>query len=238
MIYLFSDYDGTFKNYENNKPYYYEKKTFEKNIKYATSFMNSGNIFTITTGRNTENILNEIKKYNINFNYITAYDGLVTIDKNGNVVYEKCIEKDLLNNIKKIIQKYNIDNHIFNNYGLSDSYENIVYIKLYTRNERIYNLIKELIKDYNNVYFKYEKLLGIITIHIDMNKSLGIKELLKYKKVSNSDKIVTVGDSTNDLEMINDYEGYKMLISHPKLYLNKSKTTTSVNKLIKKLTKS
>ena len=56
-----------------------------------------------------------------------------------------------------------------------------------------------------------------------------------YKNENNYSEIITVGDNLNDLEMLRDYNGYKMLYSYPIMYTKNIKTTTNVHSLIKKL---
>ena len=48
------------------------------------------------------------------------------------------------------------------------------------------------------------------------------------------DEVVTVGDNLNDLDMLLNYDGYKMPISNPSLFGHQIPTVSSVHKLIRK----
>ena len=49
--------------------------------------------------------------------------------------------------------------------------------------------------------------------------------------------VYTVGDSINDIDMLQKYNGHKMLFSHPQLLLKNIPTTKEVHTLIKKINK-
>ena len=232
MTYIFSDYDGTIKTYEKN-PSIIEQLTFNKNIKAINDFINRGNKFIITTGRSYKSILAETKKYHINYNYITTYNGLVSYDDKGNLIYQKNINKEILNEIRQLILNYKIGTVLYDNYDITNIYENIIVMKIYTKDKYIYETLKKEIKKYTDLNITFDNLFKTITLHVITNKSLGIKELIKDENVENP-KIITVGDSLNDIEMIKDYNGYKILISHPKLLFKNIKTTPSLHSLIKK----
>ena len=76
----------------------------------------------------------------------------------------------------------------------------------------------------------YKLFLKFIFIKKYCNKSTAIKKI-----ENNYSEIISVGDNLNDLEMLRDYNGYKMLYSYPIMYTKNIKTTTNVHSLIKKL---
>ena len=233
MIYLFSDYDGTIKTYEKD-PSIIEKYTFKKNIKAIKEFIKTGNKFIITTGRSYKSILDETKKYHIDYNFVTAYDGLVTYDNNGNVLYQKNINKEVLKELKNIIIKYSLESIMYNNYDITRDYEDIIIIKLYIKDRKVFEIIRRELEKLRELNIEYDNIFKIITLNMHTNKSLGIKELFKNIHIEDDSKIITIGDSINDIEMIEDYNGYKILLSHPKLLFKDYKTTTSLHRLIKR----
>ncbi len=237
MNLLFSDYDGTLKPFNNN-PNILEKITFKKNINSINKLTKNNNKFIITTGRTTESLLNEINKYKINYDYITTYDGRVSFDNKNKLIYSLTIEKYILKEIKNILNNkpYYKKITLYNSNGLTTNYEDIIIIIIKLDNKELYKYIMDLLKDYKQINMKYSLFTNNLIISINSNKSLGIKKLLDSENIEvTNENIITVGDGLNDLEMLKDYNGYKMLISHPQLYYNIDKTTTSVNKLIKKL---
>ena len=230
---LFSDYDGTIKGYEKN-PNIFEKMIFKRNIKSINNFC-SHNTFVLTTGRTTESILKEVNKYNIHYDYITSFDGRVTLDSNKRIVYEKILEKTILDKIRNILLKHKYkDIYMFNNFGSTSILDNIVVLKIVVYNIDILKYIKDILSKYRFIDVEYDKIFKVITISYTMNKSMAIKELLNKERLENNN-IITIGDNLNDLEMLVDYNGYKVLLSHPFLYCKGIKTTTTVSKLIKKI---
>lgn len=236
---LFSDYDGTIKTF-NNTSNFIEKGILNINIKYINDFIKDGNNFVLTTGRSTESILYEINRYNINYNYLTSYDGRIIYDNKGNLVNSTYINKDILNELKSILKgDLNNNKTIFNEKGISNDLENVVLLVIKVNNYRkIKPLLDELKKEYQDLSINYSVLTNSLIISTYCNKSIGASKLLEIDSNIRNSKIYSVGDSFNDLELLKDYNGYKMLLSYPILYKNIKNTTLSVASLIKKIKKS
>lgn len=235
MFLLVSDYDGTLKPYEKN-PNIIEKEIFKKNLLATKKFMEKGNIFSIATGRSTDSIKDEVSKYNINYDYLLTYNGRVILDKHDNIVYANYIDKSFIEFLiknKEIIKGITL----YNEYGLTKSPKNIIYIKLRLKEPKdSKKLIEEINEKYPEIKMDYNIIFKDISIRNNFNKGLGIEELIHSKKLEiTKDKIITVGDEINDIEMLEEYNGYRMIVSHPKLLLSTSNYTTSIHKLIKKI---
>lgn len=229
MKILFSDYDGTLKNYIKN-PNILEKYIFNLNLKAIDKFMENGNKFIITTGRNTESILDSCQRNKVNYHYITAYDGKVTLSNEGKVIYAKYINKKILD----LIDFYNIGD-IIGSYGVIGNTKNeneIIYLVIKTYGDVTYkiNQLRLMFKDFD---FNYYKLLNRLTIYYLFDKKMGIDELVRLLNLKG--EIYTVGDGANDKTMLEAYNGYKMLISYPSLFKVNCKITTSIHSLIKKI---
>lgn len=235
MNLLISDYDGTLKSYDNN-PNIIEKETFKKNINAINKFIDNGNKFVIATGRSTDSIKDEIEKYNINYTYLMTYNGRTILDKEENVIYANYLQEELIKCLlknKELIKCLDL----YNEYGYTKSNENIIYIKLSVKDiKEIKKILIELQKEYPELKIDCNNILKRMIIRNDFNKRLGIEELLNREKIIIPKKqIITVGDEVNDIDMIHEYNGYKMLISNPQLLFVTNKTTTSIHRLIKKL---
>lgn len=233
MKLLVSDYDGTIKTFQNN-PSFYENIVFKKNLQFIKRFIEHDNIFMISTGRNLSSILKEMNKYNIIYDYLSAFNGRVIYTKNNGIIYANYINNNIINKIlnNNIIKKA----YLLNSYGEESNKENIVYLKIILNT---YKDIKEYIlewkKTYPNLKIDYNIIFNSIYIRNEFNKSLGIKKLLEIENLDiEKENIITIGDGENDLEMIKDYNGYRMLISNYKLISATSNVTSSVHKLIKK----
>lgn len=236
MKILFSDYDGTIKTFRNN-PNIFEKINFNKNMKSINNFINKGNKFIITTGRSTNSMLKEIKKYNINFSYLTTYDGRVIFDNELNLVQSKTINKEILLELKKIIEneKYVLNKTIYDEYGIIKEFDNVVLIALSPVNIRILQkLLTDTFKDEKNIEIidNYEH--DEIVVAVRSNKAIGARSL-SIQNNWEEDDIYCVGDSKNDLDLLNEYKGYRMIYSHNSLLLPIENVTSSVHKLIKRL---
>ena len=230
---LFSDYDGTIKPDENLN--LFDTILFDSNINAINKFQQD-NQFVITTARSTDSILEETKKYSIGYDYITSLDGLVTIDSKNEIVYSKIIEKDILNKIKIVLLKHGFKKvYMYNSFGRTNNYENIVMLIIDINNKDLIKYIIDILEPYKELNIKYNIFSRTIFISYKMNKSKGISTLLDKINIDDKTKIITVGDNINDIEMLEDYNGYKVLLSNPYLYSKKIKTTLSVKSLIKKI---
>ena len=236
MKLLVSDYDYTIKPYEKN-PNILEKNIFKKNIEAINRFQEKGNKFVIATGRNTSSIREETKKFGINYDYLISYNGRVIVDKDDNLIYANYIDDELLQSLYNSgrIQDY----ILFDEYESTERKDNLIYIKVKLNT---YKNVKELINflkmKYPNIKINYTYLLNMLLIRNDFNKCLGIEKLLELEKLEvDRNDIYTVGDETNDIEMINEFNGTRMLVSNPSLIFTTSTTTPTVKALIKRIEK-
>lgn len=227
MNLLVSDYDGTFKS---------NLKNLKINITKISKFIEEGNKFVIATGREFNSIKREIIKYNIPYNYLVCNSGLVIFDSNDEVVYSSILKEDDIHFIYK-----NLDMSL-NNY-----------------NTRLYNLYTQTSKldEVLEVYVEFEDLIGIKELkhHIEsmrpdlicnqinnklfighnLNKSTAIEFLMNKENIE-KEKIYTIGNDLNDLEMLLNFNGYKMLKCNKKLLFRGIPTSRQVHTLIKKIT--
>ena len=106
---------------------------------------------------------------------------------------------------------------------------------------RGYNSIKEEIVKYNIPYdyltcnnFKLQYRNFHTYIKNECTKLDGANFLKNYLKIED---IYAVGDSKDELELLQAYNGYKMIFSDPALLNKNIQTTSSVHKVIKKIKK-
>lgn len=229
MKILFSDYDGTIKTFIK-KPNIMESRTLNLNIKAINEFIEKGNKFIITTGRGTESILSSASRNKVKYNYITTYDGRVTLSNEGEIIYAKYLNAEAYN----IVKKYNLGivNGIYGAKGEAKNENELIYLIVKT-NENITKKIEELKIIYSDIEFTYYKLLRRLILAHPFDKKMGIEELIKTLNLDG--EIYTVGDGKNDKTMLEAYNGYKMLLSYPSLYSANAKTTSSLHSLIKKI---
>lgn len=236
MKIIFSDYDGTIKPFFNN-PNIFEKITFKKNLSTINKFIDNGNQFVITTGRSTNSILEEIKRYKINFSYLSTYDGRVTFDNNLNLLNSKKISKEVLLELKKIIENEKIVKRatIYDEYGKIYEINEVVLMSIKPKSiNELQRILKSLFEYENSISIIPNFLHKEIVVAPKSNKVDGARFLIE-KNNWNIKDVCSVGDSKNDLELLTEYDGYRMLFSHNCLLMPVENVTTSVHKLIKKI---
>ena len=154
------------------------------------------------------------------------------MDHNKKIICAQYLDKNFIKEIISLFKKNELIDYIkiYNEFGLvsKDSIENVVLIEI------DYNYLfslKELLK---NIKINYQFRNNKIWIHDETNKSDSIKRMLeKIPNNYNKEDIITVGDSSNDIEMIRDYNGYNIKNGTINKYLSNNKQTPNIRKLIK-----
>ena len=190
MKLIVSDFDLTF--FDDN---------YDENIKLVNDFVDKGNIFVIATGRSYELLEKKIKSKNIKFKYLICYDGAIILDENLNIlkqiVFDECIN-EIIEHLKKDSNLLSID--------IDSSAEGISGVYC------IFNSIDYASKVLENIKQKYNvdgyvTTHGINIINKGISKVNGIDYIKGILKIED-ENICTVGDSINDVEMIEKYNGY------------------------------
>lgn len=217
---LVSDYDGTF---------YTSEESIKENIRHVKIFRDQGNKFVIATGRTFQDFKEKQKQYNIEYDYLILNHGSCIMDNKDNILYEEFIPKDVLLNTISYLEKMNLKYPysedfkgpiIFSNNTSKDiSIDNnisklMIKIDVKSDNElKVYeNEFIDKVKEDVNVYY-YES-GGIILSEIiskKTDKSTMIKYLISNLELGS--EVYTIGDSLNDLNMCQDYNGYCMINS-------------------------
>lgn len=227
MKLLVSDYDGTFNS---------DLRNLRINIKTIEKFRKKGNKFVINTGRCYESIKKEIDLYKIKYDYLVCNNGLIVFDCDNNILTSSCLSNNKLNLINSYIDKNNYvkKKSPYDFYSISDKFENVLELCISFKNIKSTKLAhQELSSMHDILCYRY---LNKIFISNNITKSDAVSFIQNLENVSNED-IYTVGDNKNDLEMLQDFNGYKMLYSYPCLWFKKIKTTREVHTLVKKINK-
>jgi len=229
---LVSDYDGTLKS---------NVKNLKLNKEAINKFREHGNLFAISTGRSYNSIKNECNKYDIKYDYLFCNNGRVLFDSNDQILFEKAIDFEIVQNFVSVINWYYGIKNIgyYDSYGKSDftNYDRIIDIIVDLKLFNEFNKFKKLFEQSHITvdivnYFLY----SVISSNFDKGRGL---EILA-KKIENEvsrENIITVGDNYNDLSMLKKFNGYKVLFSYPFLYGRGIKTVREVHTLIKKIDK-
>lgn len=240
MNLLVSDYDGTLKRF-NKTLDLIGLIDFKRDLLNIKKFINNGNLFVISTKRMYESMKDEIKKYNIPYSYLTLCEGLITIDKNDRLIYSDCINKELINFIKKEQSKYQekiknvycYDNKGKISYFDKDEYT-VIGIKCFDTSY-LANLTKIINDEFPNLNISFDSHTSAVWMHNNTTKQLGIERLISSEKLEGHlNDIITVGDRINDYPMLINNDGYVIKDGSISELFDKEQIVPNIRKLIKK----
>lgn len=197
MLTIVSDFDRTFYTDE-----------YKNNIVRINEFVNCGNMFVIATGRNLEQLKNDLDD-SILYSYLICNDGAVIYDNKFNIINEIDIDEVTGKKLYDDLIDKNIETYIDNGYTLINSFTTPVNgvigrIDSLSHSKMILNYVLE----------NYPSIGGYISTHWinltnkEVNKARGIKYLEDNRDLKN---IYTIGDDINDIEMLKSYNGYKIV---------------------------
>lgn len=224
---IVSDYDKTF---------YLNDEDIEKNKTAVSKFEKEGNIFIIATGRSFSDFKRAVDNYKLDYKYAILNHGATIIDDKDNLIYNVCIDKNIISKVKEDV---NIKNAIrillFNELDDVTNFENTnltkINIKYGTQDEAT-----EINKKLNNKYSEYINSYNLLSKSIEIisnktNKSKAINLLIEKLNINNKN-VYTIGDGFSDIQMVKDFNGYCMNESVEELKKIATKQYSSVSELI------
>lgn len=228
---LASDYDNTF---------YLNDEDIEVNKKAIREFRNAGNVFVIATGRSYMDLLKKVNAYNLIYDYAIIDHGAGIIDGSANVIDSVFIEDSIVPSIKNDLRlETSISNFCC---SLFDSrvgfdHKNLTKIDVkYSTKEEAWAVNEEINKKYGDQvisYFLTSNAIEIISNKTNKSHAIGVlADMLNIAK----ENVYTIGDGYSDMEMIRDFNGYRMEDSVDGLKEMTSRSVASVSELVKKLT--
>ena len=210
---------------------YVKRKVSDENVEAIRKWQEEGNLFVIATGRDVRSLIERIEVYDIKPDYFICNNGAVVFDENLVEIYSKFIKKeDLL-----VVSDYILNNYeggislseeeskiairpIFGDNNEND-YKNLIDLEEVPRVNKVYQIHKrfrdenmtKVLEEDLNLRFKgkitaYANSHNVDIVAYGVNKCSSIKFL--EERLGNVDKVITMGDSYNDLKMILDYDGY------------------------------
>lgn len=224
---LISDYDDTFFTNESE---------LLKNMETINSFRKKNNLFVIATARSWNSIKEEIKKYNIKYDYILCNMGAGIFDNKGNKLYANYISKKEKEEFEKILERSNTYSLKTTRFGIPDEQEKdsseVVGYKFKGDVESLEELKNKVDSKFPFFEITLKKEQEKLFINHKTNtKENGIKKL--YDLLPKDDyKIITIGDDDVDYNMIKIYDGYRMEKSSELLSKNVEKKAKAVREII------
>ena len=235
MKMIVSDYDGTIKRFRH-EPNIIQRIDLNQDLRHIKKFIEEGNIFNVSSQRPIVSIKKELEKNKVPYNYVTAYGGLVTFDKDDKLIYAEYLNKEILKGIEELSKSTDLLQSIItcDEYGnrKKDLKDKLILIGLSVRNIRdTMDFFRSLNIDLNGYHFSFDN--HGFWINNIINKNIGINLLLKQIK-KQPDEIITVGDSFHDIEMVGEHNGWCIKNSELDIFgVDTIKRISNIRSLIK-----
>ena len=229
---LISDYDGTF--YQNDRD-------IKKNIDKVNEFRTLDNLFVLATGRSYVDLKQKIDKYEIPYDYLILNHGALLLSKDLEIIKVFTLDKEL---VDSILEYANNDKDIYDVILISAFDKNVkdtsnivkIMLKLYNYDKALE--VKNYIdKSYTNIrsylvsdgeHYLFE------VVSSKASKSLMIDKILDKEEIVKKN-VYIIGDGINDIDMIRDYNGYRVRNSCKELVSVTDSVIDSVSDLIRKI---
>ena len=204
-----TDYDGTL---------YTNDIELKENIIMLNKLRKNNFKIIISTGRGYPSIKNQVDTYNIPYDYLSCADGSILYDKEGNVLESFYINQNIVKPFENFYKNLNFEEIQF---SYPEGYSNIlrdndnrllginVCISTDNYTEDIVNNFKKLSKKYPNYNFlnyMHPNYSYLCIKPKGISKSATIKYLMNKNNVL-VNNVYVIGDSSNDYQMIKDYNG-------------------------------
>ncbi len=225
---LASDYDNTF---------YVNDEDIELNKKAVKKFRDAGNLFIIATGRSYMDLQKKVNTYNLVYDYAIIDHGAGIIDNEGNGIDSVYIENSIVPSIKNDLRlETSISNFCCSMFDsrVDFDHKNLTKIDVkYKTKEEAWQVNEEINKKYGDYVISYFLTSNAIEIISNKtNKSHAIGVLAKLLGIDKNN-IYTIGDGYSDMEMIRDFNGYRMDDSVEALKEMTNKSVKSVAELVR-----
>ncbi len=232
-----SDFDNTL---------YFKDGFREKDLLAIERKQKEGLLFGVCTGRSLYGVLVPVKE-RIHFDFYILATGSLILDSRKDPIFSKTIDIDA---VLRITQEYQEKYHLAYNcgdnfYSLFDEYEIVVQMKdlnmlpshvygisfLTESTAKAYEICQHLsafypVKAYNNGPF----------VDITANGCSKGEAILRLKKMMNIDFIYGMGDSYNDISMLEKVDTSFTFISSPELVQSKvDKITSSIHESLSEI---
>ncbi len=208
-----------------------DRNITKENLDAVNKWQVEGNLFIITTGRHKKSIIEQMENFSLKPDYYICNNGAVILDKEKNIIFSKCISNQMIEEIIeyicenyensfeiiekertiKIMNNRGIDNHnptdiILDRVHISSIKDVVQLHKKFDKEERVAELVIDLNTKFRSSLAAYANVLNVDIVANGMNKSTGIDFICR--EISNVDDILVIGDSYNDIEMVQKYNGF------------------------------
>ena len=242
-----SDYDGTLRELK-------EGVVPKSNIEAIQKWRKVGNKFGIATGRNISMLDFELKNYDITLDFVICVNGAVALDKERNILHSVKIPPSIVSEFIELPIVTDSDNQIivfcerkiFSIRPYSEMPIELVpkisFDELIKRDDVVqfgikFKTAEEALKMKEDLPKIFPMLGGNPNRnYLDINmsgvsKKYGIAQLLKIMNLQDCPLFV-IGDDSNDLPMIEEYNGYTVKTAAPFMHEAAVKVYDSVGDML------
>ena len=234
MKLFITDYDDTL---------YQDDDKIKENIIMLKRLQENNFKVIISTGRSYPSIKTQINYYQIPYDLICCADGSIIYQKDGSILKMFTMDDKIYEALKNFYQNLSFEEIQFSypegylNYLKDNDTLLGINICISTKN---YNskLVKDFLAlkknfpNYNYLNYQHPNFSYLCVKPLNISKSFAIQYLMKYFSLSKED-IYVIGDSSNDFEMIKDFNGVCMENSCEEVLLIAKKKYATVKEYIK-----
>ena len=214
-----------------------DQEQTKRNIDAIRNFIEKGNIFCLITGRSFMDIKNVLIELDLPYNYLVCADGAMIFNKNLECIKLNTLDQEVAIKAIKILKDNGYEPYIENGYTISDSVIDCIKISAeYCKDKEDAKRVSKILNDTLDVY-AYASRVHVNVNNSKSNKRQAIIDLSNILNISPKEFNV-IGDSVNDYEMIETYDGavvkkYNKVLEKlsPKVY---DSVATYIEELMKK----
>ena len=219
MKLFITDYDDTL---------FIGEKEIRKTVKLLKKLHKKEYYIVISTGRSYPSIKKQTIMYDIPYDYISCADGSIIYDKNGNIINAIYMNKKIIKPLMDFYQNIDFEEIQF---SYPEGYSNIyddkndkllginICISTVKYSKELVNNFMELSKkypEYNYLDYKHPNFSYLCVKPKGISKSYAVSILMEKNNVLKGN-VRVIGDSSNDYEMIKDYDGVCVLNACPEV---------------------
>lgn len=215
MSLLVSDYDSTL---------YTDERNMKLNVEALRDFIAKGNGFLLASGRSLASLMDRVQAYGIPFTYLSCCDGSFLYDKNQRLIRAYPISHDVVpifSDLEKLGKHKKIEFSYSDDYATEYRPHDFIGSVAFTLDindedeefKSVFGRIKDKHPEYQYDRYDYKDEVYYLIRPHGVNKAFPVRVLEEDFGFSKYE-IYTIGDNTNDKEMIKEYNGFR-IGSHP-----------------------
>lgn len=224
---IFSDFDGTLYPHDDST-------TFAQNLQAVQDFRQAGHQFCLATGRNLSSLERVWKDYSNYLDALVLDNGAICLDSHGQSILQFAIPLAVLQDITQNVLAHFADiSFVAYNCDLSecsDITQAVTKARYWTLDNATATKISDFINEQysskvkaypiydciptRNLDFIDSRCQAFVDIaSVDAGKENAIAKLSNL--IAPGEHIITVGDGSNDIDMLRDFDGYAIASGDP-----------------------